>query len=190
MSAEIPPAVIGRPPDRIRCQIAVVGSGPGGGVAASLLPEAGRDVLILEEGPYVPPSACRLYSREEMERKYRNGGVSVALGSPKVTFVEARCVGGGSEVNAGLFYRMPPEILKRWQRDFQVSELGPEQLAPHFAVIEKTLGVTDTHEAPNDAGDRLRLGAHRQGLSAIRSRSSWGEQSLLKMEYKQGEKLQ
>lgn len=172
MSSDIQESVIVGPPDRIRCQVAIVGSGPGGSVAASLLAQAGRDVLLIEEGPYISQEECRLYSSEEMERKYRNGGVSIALGRPKVTFVEAKCVGGGSEVNAGLYYRTPPEILERWRRDFQVAELQEEQLAQHFESIEKALNVLDTSDDPNEAGDRLRLGAEKQGLSSLNSQAS------------------
>jgi len=172
MSSELPDGVILRPPDRVRCQVAVVGSGPGGAVAASLLANAGRDVLLIEEGPYISQEACRLYSREEMEQKYRNGGVNLALGRPKVTYIEARCVGGGSEVNAGLYYRTPPEILQRWQSDFQVADLSPEQLAPHFESIEKSLNVTNAPEESQTAGSRLRIGAEALGLSSLDSQSS------------------
>ena len=172
MSGEIPAAFIPAAQDRIRCQVAIVGSGPGGSVAASLLAKAGRDVLLIEEGPYISQDACRLYSREEMEQKYRNGGVALALGRPKVTFMEARCVGGGSEVNAGLYYRTPPDILERWRSEFQVADLGPEQLEPHFESIEETLKVVSTSEESQGAGSRLRMGAEALGLSSLDSRSS------------------
>ena len=65
--------------------------------------------------------------------------VALALGRPKVTYVEARCVGGGSEVNAGLFYRTPADVIERWRREFAVDALDPDSLAMHFEAIEKAL---------------------------------------------------
>ncbi len=173
MGSEQPAAIIASPPDSIRCQVAVVGSGPGGSVAASLLAAAGRDVLLIEEGPYIPQSSCSPYSPEEMESKCRSGGISLAFGRPKVTYVEARCVGGGSEVNAGLYYRTPPEVLESWRRDFAVTGLEPGRLDHHFESIEKTLNVLDTIEEPGGAGDRLRLGAEQLKLKSMNSPSSF-----------------
>ena len=43
-----------RAPEILRCRVAVVGSGPGGAITACLLAEAGRDVLLLEEGAASP----------------------------------------------------------------------------------------------------------------------------------------
>ena len=99
---EAPP----QPP--FRCEVAIIGSGPGGAITACLLAEAGRDVLLIEEGPYLPLDSCLPFSREEMVLKYRNGGLTAALGRVKVQYVEGRCVCGGSEINSGLYHRTPP----------------------------------------------------------------------------------
>src|SRR3954452_12452973 len=110
MRATLPP-VLSEHPERIETNHLVLGSGPGGSLTACLLAEAGREVLLVEEGPFLPLESCPPFSREEMTQKYRNGGLTVALGSPKVAYVEGRCVGGGSEINSGLYHRPPPEIL-------------------------------------------------------------------------------
>jgi flavin-dependent dehydrogenase len=39
--------------EAIRCQVAVVGSGPAGSVTAMTLASKGFDVVMLEEGPYL-----------------------------------------------------------------------------------------------------------------------------------------
>jgi choline dehydrogenase-like flavoprotein len=173
MGIEDHPGVLTEPPERVSCEIAVIGSGPGGAVTASVLANAGRDVLVVEEGPLVPASACRPFSREEMERKYRNGGVTVALGSPKVTYAEGCCVGGGSEVNAGLFYRAPGDVLERWGREYRIDGIAFDDLAPHFERIEKDLqvGVAKGHTSLQAA--KLHEGAIRLGLSSRDSPTSF-----------------
>lgn len=102
--------------DITHVQHLVIGSGPGGAVTAALLAEAGKEVLILEQGPCVSLEDTIPFSPSEMVDKYRNGGLTAAFGDPKVSYVEARCVGGGSEVNSGLYYAPPIDLLKNWER--------------------------------------------------------------------------
>ena len=92
---------------QLRAEIVVIGSGPGGAITACLLAEAGRDVLLVEEGANLPLTSCEPFSMEEMVQKYRNGGQTVALGKNTISYVEGRCVGGGSEINSGLYHRTP-----------------------------------------------------------------------------------
>ena len=67
----------------MKSQMAVVGSGPGGSITACLLAEAGFDVLLIEEGSYLPLESCQPFTIREILQKYRNGGQTVVLGAPK-----------------------------------------------------------------------------------------------------------
>src|SRR5437016_4538211 len=93
----------------------VIGSGAGGAVTAALLAEAGRDVLVIEEGPWVDPDGVEPFSLDQASRQYRHGGVSAALGRPPVAYVEGRCAGGGTEINSGLYHVASEETLNRWR---------------------------------------------------------------------------
>ena len=46
-------------PTTLTCDVLVIGTGAGGASAAATLADAGVDVLMLEEGPYVPPPMSR-----------------------------------------------------------------------------------------------------------------------------------
>ncbi|HVU38617.1 MAG TPA: GMC family oxidoreductase [Opitutales bacterium] len=156
-------AVVREPPGQMRCEILVVGSGPGGSITAALLAEAGRAVLMVEEGPYLALESCAPFSRQEMEQKYRNGGLTVALGQTKIAYVEGRCVGGGSEINSGLYHRTPPDILEAWRKEFQVKELAEADLQKHFEACEKDLSVSPWPGELPAASQKLRDGARKLG---------------------------
>jgi choline dehydrogenase-like flavoprotein len=154
-------------PSEWRCEIAVVGSGPGGSITACLLAEAGRDVLLIEEGEAAPLESAPAFSRTEMEQKYRNGGLTVALGPTKIAYVEGRVAGGGSEINSGLYHRTPPDVLEQWRREFQVAALTEADLQPHFEAIERDLSVSPLPGVAPAASTRLHDGATRLGWKSL-----------------------
>jgi choline dehydrogenase-like flavoprotein len=159
--------VITQPVRESRYQIVVIGSGPGGAITACLLAEAGKDVLLIEEGEYLALESCSPFSRDEMVQKYRNGGQTVAMGANKVAYVEGRCVGGGSEINSGLYHRTPPDILEIWRKQFRVDGLTQEELRPHFEACEKDLSVSLLPGAAPAASLKLHEGATKLGWKSL-----------------------
>lgn len=127
--------------DQLSADIVVIGSGPGGAITATLFAEAGKSVLLLEEGPDLPLESAPAFSSEEIMQKYRNSGINLALGRAMIAYVEGRCVGGGSEINRGLYHRTPAYVLEKWRSEFGVHDLSSESLEPHFAECEKTARV-------------------------------------------------
>ena len=152
-------------------EIVVIGSGPGGAITACLLAEAGREVLPLESGPFLTLEECPQFTRDEMERKYRNGGLTAALGRTKVAYVEANCVGGGSEINAGLYHRTPEDILDAWRRDFQLEGASLSDMVPHFEACEHDVSISYLPGAAPPASLKLHEGAGSRAGSPSRCRA-------------------
>jgi len=151
----------------IDSEIAVIGSGPGGAITACLLAEAGREVTLIESGPFLALEECPQFTRAEMEWKYRNGGVTAALGRTKVAYVEAHCVGGGSEINAGLYHRTPEDVLDGWRRDYQLEAAGWSDMLPHFEACESDVSISYLPGDPPPASLKLHEGAAIKGWKSI-----------------------
>ncbi len=166
--ASSPPLAISPEPGKVlSCEVAVVGSGPGGAIVACILAEAGRDVLLLEEGPHYSLNSCRPFSMQEMEQKYRNGGLTMAMGKTKIAYVEGRCVGGGSEINSGLYHRTPPDILEGWRREFEVEGITDAEMRPHFEACERDVSVSLLRTPAPAASSKLDEGAKRLGWHSL-----------------------
>lgn len=150
----------------IRVDTLVIGSGPGGAVSGTVLAEAGREVLMLEEGADLALGAAPHFSAEEMLLKYRNAGIGVAMGRSKLAWVEGRCVGGGSEINRGLYHRTPGYVLEDWRRHYRVQGIDPVQMAPHFEACEAVAAVEFATERAPEISRRLHTGASEMGWHA------------------------
>lgn len=144
----------------------VIGSGAGGALTAALLAEAGRDVLVIEDGPFVAVGEIEPFSLEQVARQYRNGGLTAALGHPAVAYVEGRCVGGGTEVNAGLYHAPGAELLARWRRSHAVGDLTPESVAPFISLVESGLAIQELPGPASPASRLLADGATALGWSS------------------------
>jgi choline dehydrogenase-like flavoprotein len=145
------------------CDVLVVGSGAGGATTASVLAEAGHDVLIVEEGPWVEQGSVVPFSLEQMGRQYRSGGVTVALGVPSIAYTEGRCAGGGTEVNSGLYRRPPEETLDAWRTRYRIEDFATDDLLSICEEVEAALSVQKVPGEHTPASDILRRGADRLG---------------------------
>ncbi len=120
-------------------KIIVIGSGPGGSISSFRLAQAGHEVLLLEEGGSYKVSDR--YDTQEMTEKYKNSGTTMTLGRPLINYAEGNCVGGGSEINSGLYHRIPEEILSKWENKNNLS-FDREELYKSFKDIEDNLNIS------------------------------------------------
>jgi choline dehydrogenase-like flavoprotein len=145
----------------------IIGAGPGGAVTAALLGEAGLDVLLVEEGPNLSLDSAPHFSRDEIVQKYRNGGITVGMGAANIAYVEGRCVGGGSEVNRGLYHRTPPEVLHAWRREFAIDGLNDAEMKFHHEACERVARVSHLPGSAPPLSLKLYEGALRLGWKAV-----------------------
>jgi len=145
----------------------IIGSGPGGSVTAYTLTKAGRDTCLVEEGDWWDIRLTMPFSTQELQEKYRNGGMTTAFGAPTIAYAEARCAGGGSEINSGLYHRTPAEILDTWADLYRLQQGGTGDLSEYFDACEKQLGVSYARGVVPRASLKLAEGAEALGWKAI-----------------------
>lgn len=151
----------------LKSQVVVIGSGPGGAVTACILAQHGLDVLLLEEGPYIELEDCPPFSQSEMVRKYRNGGINIAIGKPRISYVEGRCVGGGSEINGALWHRTPDSVLDEWTTQYKLQAASPADMRRHFQFFEDEMSVSLMKEEAPPASRKLEEGASKLGWKSL-----------------------
>jgi choline dehydrogenase-like flavoprotein len=148
------------------CDIVIVGSGAGGATAAAELAEAGFDVVVIEEGSYYQTRDFTADTSSMLRQLYRDGGATMALGSPPILYQEGRAVGGSTVINGGMSWRTPEKILERWQA--AGLDTSPKEMEPYFQRVEKRIHVAPMDDAAIGIDNRLlKKGADAKGWEII-----------------------
>src|SRR5829696_5583324 len=146
------------------CDVAIIGSGAGGAVAAAVLAEAGLDVLVIEAGPYMDRDSYPIEPLEALSALYRDGGLTIAEGMPAIPTPVGRAVGGTTVINSGTCFRAPDEVLARWRDEHGVE--WARDLDADYATAEELLAVTAVDpETMGRNGQLLLEGAEAMGVS-------------------------
>ncbi len=155
----------------------IVGSGPGGSVAAAEICDRGRKALILDRGGFFMPG-----SREARNDPVflKNGGLQMNRRGD-IIIGAADVVGGGSSVNLDLAFLPTADICKPYFEDWRRQGLlgsgsnavwTPEELEQTSRLMETRLRLWTPGETDiNPNNDILRRGADAHG-------SSWYHQML------------
>jgi choline dehydrogenase-like flavoprotein len=152
---------------RLSTDILVIGSGAGGATTAATLAAAGRSVMIVEEGPWVDPDAVEPFSLEEMVMKYRHRGSCATLGAPPIAYAEGRCVGGSTEINSGLWHRLPSYLTDEWRETYRIEHFTDDVLDRYAVEVESAQSVSSLPVAPPPSSATLERGAAKLGWRAV-----------------------
>lgn len=139
------------------CEDLVIGTGAGGSVAGALLSEAGRNVIMLEEGGYFPTESFNPNVGDMTAKLYRNRGIFPILGSPVIALGEGSCVGGGTVINGAGIFRTPKWFVDEWQNKLGLKGYAYNDLIPHFETIEKDLHIVQEKIADDTNLDSVKL---------------------------------
>jgi hypothetical protein len=166
---------------KLRCEVAVIGSGAGGATVAKELAERGRDVVLLEEGEHVE---TRRFNRRPLDMAallYRDLGMTIAMGrGAGIPVPLGKVVGGTTTINSGTCLRVPAHVLERWRREGDL-DLREEDLAPDYARVEEFIEVAEVpEELLGGCARAVRRGAEKLGLHEAAPRRRRARTHLLR----------
>ncbi|MBV9270931.1 MAG: GMC family oxidoreductase [Candidatus Eremiobacteraeota bacterium] len=130
-------------------EIAVIGSGAGGGVAAAVLAQSGASVVVFEAGP--APDAPMHEQREltAFAELYHESGTT-ANDDLSLAILAGACVGGGTTVNWTTSLRLEPRIVEDWHEQSGHIDFG-DSLRPHYDAVSHRMSIApeSRHNANN-----------------------------------------
>jgi choline dehydrogenase-like flavoprotein len=161
---ELPPGGVGSGPAVLEADVAIVGSGAGGGIVARALAEAGRSVVVLEAGPLLAEPEMPRSELDGYDRLYLDHGLT-ATWDGSVSMLAGAAVGGGTTVNWMTCLPAPGAIRADWARSHGVDGFDGAEGDADYATISAELSLTtSTVLPPKDAV--LLGGATELGLEA------------------------
>jgi choline dehydrogenase-like flavoprotein len=162
-AVKYPPPVNGR---ELETDICVIGSGAGGAVVATRLAEAGKRVVILEEGPFLRRDRIDHDERAMQLKAYREGGLQLTVDFDMYV-LQGRCVGGSTFVNNGICFDLPDHVFKEWQ-NLGVN-LNRNNLKQSLQRVRNNINITKLGQNKNyvEKGSlKFAEGCRKLGLSA------------------------
>jgi hypothetical protein len=154
------------PDSELECDVVVVGTGAGGAAVATGLAKRGHAVLLVEEGAHFTRADFTGRPMAMMQKMYRQGGLTVAVGNTVIPIPLGKGVGGTTLINSGTCLRMPDSTLAHWREDFGLDEFTSEMLAPYYSEVEKFLEVApSSKQALGAAGELIAKGCDALGYS-------------------------
>ncbi len=129
--------------------VCVIGSGPGGAVAACTLAQAGLNTVLVERGPFFAPDE---FNFRVLDMSNRHGRLELTDGFRTLLY-QGNGVGGGSLVFGAVAMQPPPFVFDEWREVSRLDDLTFDQLLPHYQHVGQVMSVTqqgpELENAPN-----------------------------------------
>lgn len=151
---------------RLKAEVCVIGSGAGGAVVAKELAEAGRDVVLLEQGGYYTKEDFTQREDEMMPLLFEEMGQR-ATEDGAILILQGRNIGGSTVHNLCYCFRTPRPIVEKWRREDRIV-WNYEDLLPSFERVEGMLHVQPIPEAlVNTLNRKIREGCEKLGFHGV-----------------------
>jgi GMC oxidoreductase len=147
----------------LEADVVVVGSGSGGGVAAALLAQAGKRVIILEAGGYWSESDFEQSELAAYQKLFLRGGFFPSADG--VVSIEAgSTVGGGSTVNWSNSLLTPNTVRACWA-NAGLEDVDTPAFDEHLQAVFERIQCNDKVATQNGPHERLWDGASKLDYS-------------------------
>ncbi|GER30320.1 long-chain-alcohol oxidase [Striga asiatica] len=165
LNASRPKSLEKNPSFTVKCDVAVVGSGSGGGLVAGVLAKAGHKVIVLEKGGYFARDNLSLLEGRAMDQMYLNHGI-LGTDNMDVLIVAGSTVGGGSAINWSASIRTPRHVAREWSQKHGLKLFETEAYEHALDVVCAKMGVQSEFETEGFNNMILRKGCENLGYRA------------------------
>ncbi len=149
------------------CDVVIIGSGAGGAVMAKELAEAGRSVIVVEEGAYFTKDDFIGSPMTRFQKVARDAGTTQTFSRRPIPLPLGKAVGGSTVINSGTCWRAPDKVLREWESGHGVEAADPETMKRYFDRVERILNI---RPAPREVWGRnaelTHEGATKLGISS------------------------
>ncbi len=147
----------------LTCDVVIVGSGAGGGVAAGVLAGAGLDVIVLEKGQLRTEADFTHDEAEAYEHLYLDAALG-ATDDKGIGLLAGSCVGGGTVVNYTTSFATPHSVRAEWDglAGFHSLFSGPEYETATLAV-QRRVNTNDYSGLPSTSDALMEKGLRELG---------------------------
>jgi hypothetical protein len=138
----------------------VIGSGPGGSITALELLKNNKKCLLIEKGEYWE-LGNKKHPFEEFENKWQYSGLTATLDGKMIQYSSANCLGGGSEINSGLYHSLSTDFLKKYSGNLTNDQIDNTEIEKivNFNIEGKKFSdsVKNLKKYFNDGKENLNL---------------------------------
>ncbi len=140
--------------------VCVIGSGPGGSVAAATLAQSGLKVALVERGPFLPADDSNFRA---LDMSNRMGHIELTSGLRTILY-QGNAVGGGSLLYGAVAMKPPQFVFDEWKELSGTPEIDRDKLEPHYRHVAEVMSVTEqTRELENEPNAIVRRMADALG---------------------------
>jgi len=139
------------------CDVVVCGSGAGGGVAAGVLAEAGRSVVVLEKGENLGPEDFTQVEGDMLKAGYLDAGLLMTQ-SGSLPILAGSCLGGGTVINWTTSFALREPTRAEWDRKSGLSLFASPQFAESLQRVMRRVDVNTDNSLPGVRDQLLEKG--------------------------------
>ncbi len=129
------------------CDVVVVGSGAGGGVAAGVLAQGGRSVVVLEKGAQHTPKDFSWIEGESLANTYLDGGL-IMTESGSLPILAGQGLGGGTVINYSTSFAMPERTRRQWAQLSGLDLFTSARFAESYQRVHERLSISTDWSIP------------------------------------------